>query len=79
MCRKQEIIEPHRRLRRVGMTVRILGFNRRRVEEGRRGDGIAGKAKNVESREIYCEAECGLAEVVRYGLGVEGQGPGLWG
>ena len=57
------------------MTCRILRFYRRRVEEAGGGDGVAGEAQDVEGGEVDGEAERGFAEVVRYGLGVEGQGP----
>ena len=54
------------------MTSRILRFYGWRVEEAGGGDGVAGEAEDVEGGEVDGEAERGFAEVVRYGLGVEG-------
>jgi len=72
MCREQEIVEPHRRLGRVRMTSRILPFYRWRVEEAGGGDGVASETEDVEGGEVDGEAERGFAQVVRYGLRVEG-------
>jgi hypothetical protein len=64
MRREQEVVEPHSRLRRFGVSVCVLRLYGGRVEEGGCANGVAGEAKDVEGGEVDCEAECGAAEVV---------------
>lgn len=52
MCRKKKVIEAHRGLGCVGVSICILGAYRGRVEERSRRDGVAGEAEDVERGEI---------------------------
>lgn len=75
MCREQEVVESHRRLRRLRVSVGILRFDGWRVEERGGGEGIACEAEYVESGKVDGEAERRFPEIVLYGLWVEGSAP----
>jgi hypothetical protein len=64
MRRKQEVVEPHRRLGRLRMSVCVLALYGGRVEERGCADGVACEAEDVEGGEVDCETEGGAAEVV---------------
>lgn len=72
---KQKIIESHRCNRRFGVSLGILRFDGRGVEERGGGDGVAGEAEDVQGRKVDCKAKGGFADVIGYGLRVEGPGP----
>lgn len=75
MRREQNVVEPHRSLRRLRVSVRILGFDRRRVEKRGRGYRIAGEAEDIQRGEVDGEAQRRFAAEVLDGLGVEGCAP----
>jgi len=58
---KQEVVESNRRFWRLGMSDRILGLYRGRVEEGRSRNGIGNEAQDVQGREVYGESQGGLS------------------
>jgi hypothetical protein len=75
MGSEQKVIESYRCVWRFRVSVRILRFDRLRVEKRGCADGVAGEAEDVERGKVDCEAECGFALVVCDGLRVEGGAP----
>jgi hypothetical protein len=74
---EQEVVEAHRRLRGVGVSVCVLGADCGGVEEACRGYGVAREAEDVERGEIDGEPDGRFAEVVGNGLRVERSTPGV--
>ena len=75
MRREKEVVNPDRRLGRVGMSVGVLGLDRGREQEGGGRDGVCDEAEHVAGWEVYREAQRRLPLPIQDGLRVKGCGP----
>lgn len=61
VCSEEEIVEAHRCVGSVRVSVGILGFDGWGVEKRGCGQGVAGEAEHIQGGKVDCEAEGGFA------------------